>query len=367
MKLGIDNLDMARDWLGGRLALMTHPCGVDSQLRHDTDILRERFDLRLLIGCEHGVAGAAQAGEGGGAAYDPDSGLPVDSVYGGGPVRWDDFDTLVYHMQDVGARYYTYLYALSDAMAECARRGKRVVVLDRPNPVGGAKAEGPVLDERFASPVGRFAMPVRYGMTAGEYALWVKARLGLDVDLRVCPMTGWRRDMLWRDTGLPWIAPSPNMPTADTALCYLATCLFEGTDVSEGRGTTAPFENIGAPWIDARALEEALNGLRLPGVRFRRTHFLPTFSKYAGELCHGVHLHVTDPESCPVCLAGLSMAQAIRDMWPGSFRWHPDGAARLLGDDAFLAPDARAEDFLAAHAPALEAFLREREKYLLYD
>ena len=367
MKLGIDNIETVSDKLGGRLALMTHPCGVDSLLRHDTDILREKFDLRLLIGCEHGVVGAAQAGESGAAAFDPDTGLPVESIYEGGQVSWDAFDTLVYHMQDVGARYYTYLYALSDAMEACAGHKKSVVILDRPNPVGGTRVEGTVLDERFASPVGRFAMPIRYGLTIGESALWLRAYRGLDVDVHVCLMTGWTRDMLWADTGLSWISPSPNMPSADAALCYLATCVFEGTNVSEGRGTTTPFQWVGAPWIDARTLEEHMNGLGLSGVRFRRAHFQPTFSKFAGELCHGVQLHVTDPRSCDICLVGLSLAQAIRDLYPHRFEWLPNRfAARLLGDDGFLVPGVQARDYMGAHAQAVARFAQARRPFLLY-
>ncbi len=371
---GLDRLELADGKLKGRrVGLMTNPTGVDHQLRSGIDIIAERYNLTGLFACEHGIRGDIQAGEAVSAYTDPDTGVPVYSTYGGDgrlkPDMLDTFDVLVVDLQDVGARFYTFLYSLSFAMEECAKAGKSVVVLDRLNPIGGERIEGTLLDERLASFVGMYALPTRYGLTIGEYALWVKAHLRLELDLTVVPLAGWRRWMYLDDTDAPWVAPSPNCATLNAALVYTGTCVFEGTNVSEGRGTTLPFELIGAPYINAGALERRMAEHRLPGVHYRRCAFTPQFNKHAGQLCHGVQLHITDRRSADAFLAGLLLLEEIRAQCPNDFAWITPGAehlSRLLGDDAFAAGRLDARALEEAHRPALRGFAREAEAFYLY-
>ena len=271
---GLDRVGAADGLLKGRrVGLMTNQTGIDSRFRSAIDRIAARYRLTALFAVEHGIRGDAQAGESYETRPDPVTGAPVYAVYG--KTRrltadmLDAFDVLIFDMQDVGARFYTYLYALSFAMEECARAGKPVVVLDRVNPLGGERVEGTVLSTRFASYVGMYPLPTRYGLTIGEYALWVKNRLRLDLDLTVVPLRGWKRAYYLDDLEIPWVAPSPNCATFHAALVYPGCCVFEGVNVSEGRGTTLPFEYIGAPWIDARALEKRMAARALPGLHFR--------------------------------------------------------------------------------------------------
>jgi len=256
------------------------------------------FSLVSLFGPEHGLWGNAQDLVEVDHGRDRRSGLRVFSLYSETRVptaeMLEGIDALVVDLQDVGSRYYTFIYTMLHAMEACARDGRRLVVLDRPNPLGGVDLEGNVLDPAFGSFVGGHPLPVRHGMTIGELALLFQRERGLKVDLRVVPMAGWKREMHFEDTGLGWVLPSPNMPTPDTAFVYPGGCLVEGTNVSEGRGTTRPFEIIGAPWIDPYALAEDMERLRLPGVFFRPLFFTPTFHKHAGVLCGGVQVHVRD-------------------------------------------------------------------------
>ena len=232
-----------------------------------------------------------------------------------------DLDAVVFDLQDVGSRYYTFIYTMLHVMEACAREKKRVVVLDRPNPLGGEGTDGNLLDLDYLSFVGMHPLVVRHGMTSGELALLFKHDLSLDVDLVVVRMKGWRRRMHYEDTGLPWVLPSPNMPTVDTAFVYPGGCLIEGTNLSEGRGTTRPFELVGAPWLDALALARAMREERLPGVRFRTAAFTPTFQKHQGELCHGVQVHVTDRRRFPAFLTYLLLIHHARRQDPQRFAW----------------------------------------------
>lgn len=229
---------------------------------------------------------------------DADTNVPVYSVYGEAhrmtPEMVDSFDILVYDIQDVGVRFYTYLYSLAYAMGECAKADKPVLVLDRINPIGGHRHGGTILDLKYRSFVGDYELPTRTGMTVGEFSRYVCRYLGLDLDLTVAPLQGWKRHYYLDDTDLPWAAPSPNCPSLAAALAYIGTCIFEGTNLSEGRGTTQPFELIGAPFINANALAQRLAKADLPGIYFRPASFQPTFSKHAGVLCHGVQMHTTD-------------------------------------------------------------------------
>jgi uncharacterized protein YbbC (DUF1343 family) len=319
---------------GTRLGLITNPTGVLPDLTPTAEaLIAAGVPLTALFGPEHGLRGTAQAGHGERDAVDAATGLPVhdthqlsgaalDRVVAGSGV-----DTLVFDLADVGTRFYTYVWTMYDLLESAARLGLRFVVLDRPNPLGGAVEEGPPLDPAFASFVGRFPLPVRHGRTAGELALL----FGFDADLHVIGMEGWRRDMTWAETGLPWVMPSVNMPTPDTALVYPGTGLFEGTNFSEGRGTTRPFELIGAPYADERFAAE-LAGLGLPGVRFRRTWFTPTFHKHAGVPVRGVQLHVHDPRAFRPVLTGLAMLHAARTLYPEELRLEPS-MGHLWGSD----------------------------------
>jgi uncharacterized protein YbbC (DUF1343 family) len=303
--------------------------------------------LVRLFAPEHGLWGAAQDHAPIAPARDPATGLPVVSLYGARraptPASLRGLDVLVVDLQDVGARYYTFQWTLALAMAACGRAGVRVVVLDRPNPLGGAVVEGNVPDPAFRSFVGLHPLPARHGLTLGEVARWLHRERGIGCDLAVVPMSGWRRRMLWEDTGLPWVAPSPNMPTPDTARVYPGACLVEGTNLSEGRGTTRPFEWVGAPWLDAHAYARALAAERLPGVRFRPTRFTPTFHKWAGRLCGGVQIHVTDPARFKPFLTGLALLATARRLAPRPFAWRRppyEFERRRLPIDILLGTDA---------------------------
>ena len=375
---GLDNISSFDSLLQGkRVGLMTNPTGIDHQLRSSIDILNERYRLSALFGCEHGVRGDAQAGDRVDTYTDAQTGVTVYSVYGKSDrmtkEMLDTFDVLVFDIQDVGARFYTYLYSLSYAMEECAKAGKTVLVLDRINPISGVRRGGTILDLRFRSFVGDYELPTQTGLTIGEYARYIRHYLKLDLDLHVAPLTGWTRDMYLDDTDLPWVAPSPNCQSLATALVYIGTCVFEGVNVSEGRGTTQPFELIGAPWMDAAALEKRMALLNMPGLHFRRAYFKPTFSKYQNELCHGVQVHITDREKADVFLGGLKLLETIRDMYPEKLEYLSWGESRihsldkLLGTDAFRAGRLTADEVSQTYATGVAAFSEAVKPFLLYQ
>src|SRR5262245_32782055 len=312
---------------GRRFGVLAHQASVDARLQHAAELLGDVRGARLsaLFAPEHGLWGAAQDLVPIAAARDPLSGLRVVSLYGNrreptAPML-RGLDLLVIDLQDVGARYYTYQWTMALAMRACARAGVPVLVLDRPNPLGGDVVEGNIPDPAFASFVGLYPLAARPGLTLGEVARYLQRVHGLGGVVDVVAMRGWRRSMRWEDTGLPWVPPSPNMPTTDTALVYPGGCLIEGTNLSEGRGTTRPFEWVGAPWLDARAYAEALAAERLPGVVFRPARFRPTFQKWAGQVCGGVQLHVTDRARFKPFLTGLALVALARRLAPRAFRW----------------------------------------------
>ncbi|MDO5434847.1 MAG: DUF1343 domain-containing protein [Clostridia bacterium] len=361
---------------GLRVGLMTNPTGVDHELRSTVDLLRARCRLTALFAVEHGIRGEIQAGETVDSFTDPETGIPVYSAYGKNsrfsPEMLDAFDVLVFDIQDVGARFYTYLYSLSYAMEACARGGKRLIVLDRINPLGGLKRTGLILEKGLSSFVGDHELLTQYGMTIGEYALYVKDHLKLDLSLTVIPLRGWERRMYLDDTDLPWVAPSPNCPDLDAALCYTGTCIFEGTNCSEGRGTTLPFRVIGAPWLDDGELEKRMREIDTPGIRFRRTSFRPTFSKHAGELCRGVQMHITDREKCDVFAAGLYLLDTIRQLsgdrfefirWPNDARYPFD---KLFGTSDYRTGKCTPARLTARAAAERDAFEKKIAPYLLY-
>lgn len=373
-----ERLDLLR---GRRVGLVTNPTGVDRTLRSSVDLLARHPEVELvaLFGPEHGVRGDAQAGDRVGASVDRATGLPVHSLYGEHREPTAEMlrgiDLLVFDVQDVGARYYTYPYTLANVLRAARRAGIPVVVADRPNPIGGTRVEGPVLDPAQASFVGQFPIPVRHGMTIGELARLFNEAFGIGAKLDVVPMRGWRRDQAEPGRTLPWILPSPNMPTPDTALVYPGTALLEGTNLSEGRGTTRPFEIVGAPFVDADALAARMNALGLPGVRFRPVWFTPSFSKHAGLLCGGVQLHVTDAQAFRPVRTGIALLAVAHALYPRQFAFlegEPPFFDQLSGHawirEALMA-GASFEAIEARWQPALQQFEQLRRRYLLdgYD
>ncbi|HKE13691.1 MAG TPA: DUF1343 domain-containing protein [Kofleriaceae bacterium] len=371
---------------GRRLGLIANPTTVDPDLVHAVDrLVGAGLGLVALYGPEHGLRGDAQYMEAVGEARDRRTGLPVYSLYGHteaslspAPETLAGLDTLLFDIQDVGSRYYTYAATMVLAMRACARAGVEVVVLDRPNPIGGELVEGGAVETGFGSFVGLLSVPNRHGLTVGELARMVREQERLDLELTVVPMDGWRRDMRYADTGLPWVLPSPNMPTEDTALVYPGMCLLEGSEISEGRGTTRPFELAGAPFVDAYALADELAAAELPGARFRPLAFTPTFEKHVGKPCGGVQIHVTDRRAFRPYLTGVAFLRAVRTRWPAEFAWRSRAyefvdqvpAIDLLCGSAAVREgiDAGASlaDLAATWADAERDFRQSRGAWLLY-
>jgi uncharacterized protein YbbC (DUF1343 family) len=340
----------------------------------------DKVDLAAVFGPEHGFRGTAQAGGSEGFYIDERTGLPVyDTYLKSGQELADVFtasavDTILFDIQDAGARFYTYIWTLYDAMEAAVLSAKRFVVLDRPNPVSGRRATGPVLHPEFATFVGRKAIAQQHGMTVAELAglfndAFVPEAVGKPVDLRVVQMSGWRRDDFYADSGLTWVLPSPNMPTPTTALAYPGTCMFEGTNLSEGRGTTRPFELIGAPYIDHR-WADALQASRLAGVKFREAYFVPTFSKWVGETVGGVQLHITDPVGFDAVHTATAMIVTAKQIYPSDFAWRSDNwIDKLTGSSRFrtmVDDGASADEVAAAWQPELADFDALRQAHLLY-
>lgn len=312
---------------GARVGLVVHPASVDRQYRHAVDLIRDRgrLDVRRLFAPEHGTGGEAQDMESVGQTTDRDSGLPVVSLYGDNLLslrpdiaHMEGLDAVVYDLQDVGSRYYTYVTTLSFVMETAREAGLPVVVLDRPNPIGGVVMEGPLLHPSMTSFVGRYPIPPRHGMTTGELALMYNDAFGIGCDLRVVPMQGWHRTMFMDETGLPFISPSPNMPDLQTAIVYPGACLLEGTNLSEGRGTTLPFLQFGAPWIDGKAWAGRISG---EGAVPRPVSFRPMFQKHAGDRCGGVFVHVEDRKAYRSFTWYLAAIAIARDLNPDRFDW----------------------------------------------
>ncbi|WP_030526468.1 exo-beta-N-acetylmuramidase NamZ family protein [Phycicoccus jejuensis] len=374
---------------GRKVGVVTNPTGILANLRSVVDEMHEsgRVDLRAVFGPEHGFRGTAQAGDAEETHTDPRTGVTVYDAYGAGAdslsamVREAGVDTVVFDIQDVGARFYTYIWTMYTAMRAAVRTGCSFVVLDRPNPIGGT-ARGPMMTTAFTTGVGAKEIVQVHGMTVGELARFFDGEF-LEGDegkrlggaLEVVEVSGWRRDTLFADTGLPWVMPSPNMPTPDTALVYPGTCLFEGTNLSEGRGTTRPFELVGAPFVDHRWAER-LESRRVPGVDFREAYFNPIQSKHVGVVCGGVQVHVTDPERLDGPRLGAEMLVAAKALYP-EFAWRKDSydpqrpywVDKLTGSPRLremVDAGASADAVVAAWRSELAAFERRRRPYLLY-
>ncbi|MEV8285571.1 exo-beta-N-acetylmuramidase NamZ family protein [Streptomyces niveus] len=379
VRTGFDRLaaDGYRLLAGHRVGIVTNPTGVTQDVRHVVDVMHgdERVDLTAVFGPEHGFRGTAQAGGSEGRYDDPATGLPVYDTYQASGQRLADIftesgvDTVVFDIQDAGARFYTYIWTLYDCMEAAALAGKRFVVLDRPNPVTGRAALGPVLHPRFATFVGRRPIAQAHGMTVTELALLFNGEfLDRPVELDIVRMSGWRRADFFDGTGLPWVPPSPNMPTPETALVYSGTCLFEGTNLSEGRGTTRPFELLGAEGID-HAWAEAANAEELRGVRFREAYFAPTFNKFQGRTVGGVQLHVHDRESFDPVRTGVALLVTAKRSWSG-FAWREDNwIDKLTGSTSvrtLIDAGADTDEVAGAWQADLAAFRTTRERYLQY-
>lgn len=317
LKLGIDRIEeFLHIFEGKRVGLITNPTGVDSNLRSTIDILSEKTNLVALYSPEHGVRGDIQAGEKVEDYVDEKTGVKVYTLYGKNkkPSKevLEDIDLLAIDIQDVGSRLYTYLYTMAYCMQSAKEFGKQFIVFDRPNPVGGEVVEGNLVKESFTSFVGLYPIPYRYGLTFGEVANFFNKEFDIKCNLTVVPMNGWKREMVYEDTGLEWIVPSPNMPTVETAFVYNSTCIFEGTNISEGRGTAKPFEFLGAPWLNAHKLADTMNEKELSGVVFRPIYFTPTFSKHKDQLCKGVQIHVLDRKSFNAIQVALHLLREVR-------------------------------------------------------
>ena len=367
-----------------RLGLIANQSSVDSSLRHAVDRLRESTEgeLVVLFGPEHGIAGHAQDQIEIADGSDTGRGIPVRSLYGDTriPTRemLEGLDAVIFDVQDVGSRYYTFIWTMAHAMQACARDGKKMIVLDRPNPIGGLRVEGNLIEESHFSFVGLYPIANRHGMTVGELARLFNEEFGIGCDLTVIPMKGWTRSKWFDDTELPWVMPSPNMPTLDTATVYPGGCLLEGTNLSEGRGTTRPFELMGAPWVDSHRLVAELEKEDLPGVRLRPATFQPAFHKFAGQVCGGLQQHVVDRESYLPVRTGLAILKVLRRLWPREFAWRQppyEYETERLAIDV-LAGNSRIREQIDADAPLAEIeggwqedltrFRRIRSRYLLY-
>ncbi|MEJ2110851.1 MAG: DUF1343 domain-containing protein [Acidobacteriota bacterium] len=370
---------------GKNVGAVVHPASVLPDYVHSSDALSGigGFHLVSLFGPQHGARGEKQANMIESDSYrDQDLDIPVHSLYGTTRIPSErmlhDVDILLFDLQDVGTRVYTFIHTMTYCMEACARYGKKFIVLDRPNPITGVHVEGNLLQSGFRSFVGLRPIPMRHGMTVGELALMFNSEFDIHCDLTVIEMEGWQRNKWFDETGLPWVFPSPNLPTLDSAIVYPGTVLFEGTCVSEGRGTTHPFEIIGAPYIRGRKLAERLNGHGLPGVYFRPVFFQPTFHKWAGEVCGGVQIHITDREVYEPYLTGIVVLVEIYAMFPKLFEWlappyeyeYEKMPIEILcgcGEVPKMIESGVSPDAVRRYwSKDLEAFSRRRSRYLLY-
>lgn len=380
IKLGLTQLlTEKQDWLSGKsVGLLTNHTGVNENLVQNITMLSEQVKLVALFSPEHGLWGAAQDGvkitNSKYSENQTEHTLQIHSLYGTSPIDWTEvlknIDVIIYDIQDVGARYYTYLGTLIETMnALESNRTVTCIVADRPNPIGGVHIEGPSLDSGYTSLVGPYPIPVRYGMTIGEVAKLYHTEQRFHFPLKIAKMEGWHREMSYNETGLHWVPPSPNMPTLDTAALYPGSCLFEGTNVSEGRGTTKPFEYIGAPWIDSNVCADLMNEFALTCALFRPITFTPQFSKYRDEVCHGVAIHITDPKQVAPVEIAVRLFGTLIDEYPNDFEFRESHFDRLAGSSTLrksLLAGTSCDHIIGEWQRLAGEFRSRREPYLLY-
>lgn len=380
IQCGIDRIrEYDRVFRGKRLGLITSASGVDRSLTSTVDRLTESYDLAALFSPEHGLRGNVEAGGNVDTYRDPDTGVMVYSLYGQAgrklsPERLREVDAVVYDIQDLGVRYYTFISTMYYAMQSCSEAGKELIILDRPDPLGGLAVEGNVVEPGYESFVGVYSLCMRYGLTVGELAAMMHKEGNYTCPLTIIPVSGWKRSMLYPETDLVWMMPSPNIPKFESALVYSGTCLFEGTNLSEGRGTTAPFEIIGAPFVDGRVLAKAMNGKKLPGVLFSPAYFTPTASKHQGIACQGVHIHVTDPRAFLAADTGVELLFEIKNRWPEEFQflpttpeWGRPFSQVLFGGPEIMEAGMTAEKIRERFSQDSQVFAKRKEAYHLYD
>jgi uncharacterized protein YbbC (DUF1343 family) len=387
VKLGLETLLEAapRVLRGARVGLICNQASVNHQLHHAADLLYEHpgIDLRALFGPQHGIRGDVQDNmietE---HTVDRETGLPIHSLYSDTrePTEGmlNDLDVLVFDMQDVGCRIYTFAYTMANCMVAARKFGKKVIVCDRPNPINGVDVSGNLLEPDHASFVGQFPIPTRHGMTLGELAQMFNNHFGLNCDLEVVKMDGWERSFWQEQTDAPWVMPSPNIPTLDSATVFPGTVHFEGTQLSEGRGTTRPFELVGAPYVNPEEYARRLNGLDLPGVFFRSCIFRPTFQKHAGTSCGGVQIHVTARHAFEPVIIGLALVKLAYDLYAGEFRWKEPPYEYVYDRNPFdviagtssireaIEAGRSLEEIQDGWKDDLDSFRQLREAYLLY-
>ena len=393
--IGIDRIEEApyRSLLQGkRIGLVTNASGLSPRYgwRGTVEVMAPRYTVTALFAPEHGVRGVLGPGEKVSHGVDALSGIPTyslfedmvfagadeastDKAYMPAPESLRDIDLLFFDMQDVGSRYFTYASTLFYTMRAAAAAGIPLVVADRPNPLGGEVVEGCRQDESCRSFIGLARVPIRHGLTLGELARYYNGAYGLGCDLTVIPMEGWERSMLWQDCGLPFVKPSPNLPTPASILVYNGTCMLAGTNATEGRGTTTPFTTVGAPYVNPLELADALDALRLDGLRFSPTHFIPAFSKHQGEVCGGVDIHITDPYALRAVSLGLHLIRTLQALYPEDFafrapatpdgRWHIDLST---GNDILRTTQRSAAEICTAWQTDAESFREETLLYRLY-
>jgi len=378
IRLGIDSIQSYQDvFKGKRVGLITNPTGVNRNLLSTIDILYESTNLVALFSPEHGVRGDLQAGVKAEDYVDDVTGVKVFSLYGKhkkpSKEMMDSIDILAFDIQDVGARFYTYLYTMAYAMEACQEHHKPMVIFDRPNPVNAMDVEGNILDIDYRSFVGYYPIPQRYGLTIGELALLFNQEFDIHADIRVIKMENYQRHMDYSDTGLPFVFPSPNIPTVETCYAYLATCIFEGTNMSEGRGTTKPFQIIGSPYLDHDWLLNALEEQALEGVSFRKLFFTPTFSKHQGQLCRGIEIFVTDKETFQPVFTGFTLLKLIKDhhqafeFLPPFKEGHHPFIDLLVGGPYLRDETWTIESLKKKMTDDADAFKKMKRRYHLYD
>ncbi len=388
VKTGIDCIRKYQSLLSeARLGLITGASGISADGRYSIDILCESYNLTTLFAPEHGIRGERQPGEPIASSYDQYTNLPVVSLFAEDTITneykleeahmppceaMDNIDMMLFDIQDAGARFFTFSSTLYYAMIACGQAGKTLVVLDRPNPIDGIILEGPCLQPQYRSFIGMYPSPIRHGFTMGELSRYFQNEMGINCDLQVIKMEGWRRDMLWNETGLPFINPSPNLPSMEALMLYCGTCLFAGTNVSEGRGTANPFTMVGAPYIRPDLLAKQMNSYHLPGVLFVPISFVPMFSKYKGKVCGGVRIHITDLKSIRAVELGVYLLRTIQMMYPKDFsfnppvneaRWHVDlnvGNSSLRNDKLSI------KDLIAIWEQEAETFRTIHDRYCIY-